>query len=284
MKKLLPWWLKIISKIILSRLPIPYSFWQFVGLFRHGRMDRSEYSLGIFKSHLVKSGITNLEKKVVLEIGPGDSVSTAIIAYAYGASSILIDTGKFANFSIKTYLVLRNKLYELGFPVPDLDSSDTLESILKKTNSLYLTDGLNSMKLIENESVDMIFSQAVLEHIRLYEFDEIIKELSRVQKSDGVSSHQIDLRDHLSESLNNLRFSEKLWESNFFSKSGFYTNRIGFDRMIEIFNYHYNNTEVLNINKWEKLPLSKSKFAKNFQLVDEENLLVRVFDVILRKI
>ena len=48
-------------------------------------------------------------------------------------------------------------------------------------------------------------------------------------------SHQIDLRDHLGGGLNNLRFSDSLWESNFFVKSGFYTNRISFDKMISIF-------------------------------------------------
>jgi predicted SAM-dependent methyltransferase len=283
MKKLLPWWLKIISKIILSRLSIPYSFWQYIGLFRHGKMDDPEYSIDVFKNHFAKSGIDNLKDKVVVEIGPGDSIATAMISYAFGASSILIDTQQFANFNIKIYLKLKNKLHQLGYPVPDLDESDNLKSVLKKTNSIYLTQGLKSINKIENESVDLIFSQAVLEHIKLYEFDEIIRELSRIQKKNGISSHQVDLRDHLSESLNNLRFSEKLWESNLFSNSGFYTNRIGFDKMLEIFKSSYSNVQVLNVNKWHKLPISKKKFDKNFQTENEDSLLVRVFDVTLRK-
>ena len=82
--KILPWWFKIISKIILSRLPINYNFWQNIGLFRHGKMDVSNYAIEIFKSHLNKSNINCLNNKVILEIGPGDSIATAIIAHSYG--------------------------------------------------------------------------------------------------------------------------------------------------------------------------------------------------------
>ena len=91
----------------------------------------------------------------------------------------------------------------------DINNNDTLQNILSKTNSLYLTNGLGDLKKIKSGSIDFIFSQAVLEHIRLNEFNETIKQLYRVLKIDGTSSHQIDLRDHLSENLNNLRFSKK---------------------------------------------------------------------------
>ena len=32
----LPWWLKIILKMILSRLPLPYRLWRRIGVFRLG--------------------------------------------------------------------------------------------------------------------------------------------------------------------------------------------------------------------------------------------------------
>jgi len=47
-----------------------------------------------------------------------------------------------------------------------------------------------------------------LEHIRKKEFVDTIIETKRILKPNGICSHEIDLRDHLNESLNNLRFSE----------------------------------------------------------------------------
>lgn len=55
-------------------------------------------------------------------------------------------------------------------------------------------------------------------------------------KQNGLISSRIDIRDHIEHSLNNLRFSNKMWESNFMKNSGFYTNRIRYFQMLDIFN------------------------------------------------
>ena len=60
----IPWWLKIVIKIIFSRLPIRYSFWQSIGLFRHGKMDNTDYSIRVFKEHLKKSNIKSIKTKL----------------------------------------------------------------------------------------------------------------------------------------------------------------------------------------------------------------------------
>ena len=46
------WLLKILIKIIISRLPIKYSIWKKIGVFRHGGMDNYKYSKKIFFGHL----------------------------------------------------------------------------------------------------------------------------------------------------------------------------------------------------------------------------------------
>ena len=142
---------------------------------------------------------------------------------------------------------------------------------------------MSSIKKIPSNSVDLIFSQAVMEHIRKKDFEAMNSELYRVLKKDGVISHQIDLRDHLGGGLNNLRFSDSLWESNFFVKSGFYTNRISFDKMISIFENLSFKYEILNVQKWKLLPIKKYKIDKKYRNQDEENLRVKVFDILLRK-
>ncbi len=283
MIKKIPWWLKIIIKIIFSRLPMKYSFWQSIGLFRHGKMDNTDYSIRVFKEHLYKSNIKSIKNKVILEIGPGDSIATAIISYAYGASSFLIDSGYFAKANIIDYIRLKNALISEELNPPNISNKDDIDLILKKSNSEYLTEGLSSIKKIPSNSVDLIFSQAVMEHIRKKNFEAMNSELYRVLKKDGVISHQIDLRDHLGGGLNNLRFSDNLWESKFFVKSGFYTNRIGFDKMISIFENLSFKYEIINVQKWKLLPIKKYKINKKYRAQDEENLKVKVFDILLRK-
>lgn len=76
----LPWWIKIIIKIILSRLPFDYGIWQKLGIFRHGFMDQSFYVKNVFDQHINQAGLTNfLNGKTILELGPGDSIASALV-------------------------------------------------------------------------------------------------------------------------------------------------------------------------------------------------------------
>ena len=104
-KFMMPWWFKITLKIILSRISIDYSFWRSLGIFRHGYMAQPNYGFDVFNNHLDKSGLNKdeLYEKIILELGPGDSIATAIIAASYGAKAILVDVGKFATNDMSRY-------------------------------------------------------------------------------------------------------------------------------------------------------------------------------------
>lgn len=91
------------------------------------------------------------------------------------------------------------------------------------------------MKSITDKSVDLVFSQAVLEHLRLEQLNSIIKETYRILKPGGCASHRINLKDHLGGGLDNLRFSKRTWESNFIATSGVYTNRLRASEITGIF-------------------------------------------------
>ena len=84
-KKQLPWWLKIIAKLILKRLPITYKRWRRVGLFQHGDMLDFKFALGVFENAYNKAKPYLPDKFSTLELGPGDSLATALIAAAYGS-------------------------------------------------------------------------------------------------------------------------------------------------------------------------------------------------------
>lgn len=282
-KQRLPWWAKIGAKIALSRLPLGYRIWQRVGLFRHGAMDTSSYSVAVFDSHVAKACLVGaLEGKTILELGPGDSIATAILAAAHGARAVLVDAGPFVRADLPPYLELVADCRRNGIAAPDISHCSTMDAVLTVCDARYLTEGLASFRALADHSIDFIFSQAVLEHVRLNEFLPLMMECRRVLRPGGIASHRVDLRDHLGGGLNNLRFSERLWESTPFAKSGFYTNRLRATPMVNLFRDAGFEVTVTERRRWANVPLHRSKLNRIFAGLSDEELRVWGIDVILK--
>ena len=117
------WFYKIIGKIILSRIPLIYQIWQKFGIFRHGKMDDVDYALQTFLMHIKNLKLeNNIDGMTILELGPGDSVSSALIASAFNCRCILVDTGNFVSKDLNMYFDLREKLIDIGLNPPDLSN------------------------------------------------------------------------------------------------------------------------------------------------------------------
>ena len=284
LRRWFPWYLRIIVKVILSRIPMAYHFWKKIGLFEHGGMQNEQYARDVFNKH-----IQNYKKEIAngftaLELGPGDSVYSALFAWAAGARQIyLLDVGDYVDRDSKALLELASNLREAGADLPQFEKEDDFATILQRLNATYLTEGLKDLRTIESGSVDFIWSQAVLEHIRLSEFSNMLNELQRIMAGQGVQSHRIDLKDHLGGGLESLRFSNSRWESDWMSGSGFYTNRIRFNGMIQVFNQAGFNIDVTNKDQWATLPIKRSNLDAQFNQLDDEELCISGFDVLLSK-
>jgi hypothetical protein len=284
-KKYVPWWGKIILKIILSRLPFSYQFWgQKAGLFKLGHMLNPEYAWKIFELHYKKTKTYLPNRFIVCELGPGDSLATAMISACFGSTyTYLIDIGHFATHNNKFYSKLAVFLSEKQLSGYVYSPNFSLVELLKNNRTQYLTNGLLSLKSLPSNSVDFIFSHAVLEHIKLNDFNDTIEELYRIQKIGGIGSHYIDLKDHLGGKLNNLRFSNKIWESVFFSSSGFYTNRL---RAIDIKNaIEKAGFKIIDQQEtcWDKIPLKANKLNTKFSNYREIDLLTHEIYIIHKK-
>jgi SAM-dependent methyltransferase len=279
-----PWYAKVIGKIILSRIPWGYDVWRKVGLFSHGDMSRPAYAYEVFRTHYDRVTFPGKERGfVMLELGPGDSLFSALIAHVLGArSSFLIDSGSYARKDITSYQQMAEYLTAQGFATPDLSGLKGFDDLLALCSAKYGTQGLDSLKAIPDGSVDFVWSQAVLEHIRRDVFLETMSDLRRVIKSDGICSHRIDLQDHLDGSLNNLRFSRRLWESDFMARSGFYTNRIRSTEMMSFFKNAGFEPNVIEIRRWEHLPTPRAQLDPEFRVLSEDELRVSGFDVVLK--
>jgi SAM-dependent methyltransferase len=278
-----PWRAKIAAKIVLSRLPIRYDAWRRLSIFRHGAMDDAEYALAVFQRHFKESSLGGSTGFVALELGPGDSVGSAMIANAYGAArSYLVDVGRFAREDMAPYRTLADLLRKSGRQAPMVESMESIAQVLTACNGVYLTEGLDSLRAIPSNSVDFAWSHAVLEHVDLDLFDETMRELRRVMRPDGFSSHRVDLEDHLAGSLNNLRFSRVRWESPIFKSSGFYTNRLRCEAIVRSSENAGFSAERRGVERWDRLPVQKAALAPEFRALPDEELRIRGIDLVLR--
>lgn len=275
------WRIKMAAKLLLARLPVPHRVWQSLRLFRHGEMDNAQYTLGIFRRHcttIVESG--ELQGATLLELGPGDGIATGLLAHLHGArSTILIDSGDFAVRSIDTYRKMLLTWSELGLETHDLVGCADFDTLCQKASIRYLTGGLDSLQGLEAGSVDFSFSHAVLEHVRKGEFARTAAALRLAHRSGGWSRHVVDLTDHLGGGLNNLRFSESLWESKLFSEAGFYTNRLRCAEMVQIFEDSGFAVELSEIRRWQQLPINREVIDESLRRWSDEELRVSGFDL-----
>jgi SAM-dependent methyltransferase len=283
LKRNIPWQAKLVAKIVLSRLPVPFSFWRRLVLFRHGSMQSGAYALDVFERHFKSSMISGgLIGKTLLELGPGDGIASGLLASIFGADqTILVDTGDYVIRDIHPYHVMLAEWQKQGMDTGPLQSCKSFDQLCRESRTTYLTGGLASLASIESSSVDIQFSNSVLQHVRRAHFDATLRELRRVLRVDGHASHEVDLRDHLGGGLNNLRFSDRIWESTLFSNSGFYTNRIRYSEMLQAFKSAGFRVEVTKEQRWPILPIARELISPRFQALTDEDLMISVFDVAL---
>jgi len=291
---MVPWWIRIGAKLVLARLPMSYAFWKRLRLFEHGTMEQPARALETFVEHARTAGVLGsdwaeqglvrqTDRFNVLELGPGDSLFTAVIAKSLGASRTwLVDAGAYATTGPGAYGQLLRLLQEHRLAVPaDIDAASVAQ-LLIDCDGVYLTSGVQSLAELATNSIDYCFSNAVLEHVPKEDFATLVRELKRVLRPDGVCVHRVDLKDHLGGGLNNLRFSAATWEGAVFRNSGFYTNRIRFAEMVGMFENGGFRCDLPRKRFWEHLPLPRRKLDAAFRDLPDHDLLVSGFDVVLR--
>ncbi len=140
-----------------------------------------EYN-NIFYNALKVLEIKDFREKSVCEMGPGQFLSHAFLEYQLGAEKeVLLEIADFANVDSpadKSLLSLVND-YDYVRRLPELEDGETWRTYLQKIHAIYRTDGLNGYKSVPDESIDFLFSFAVLEHIRKNIFVDTMQETFR---------------------------------------------------------------------------------------------------------
>ena len=201
---------------------------------RTGGTDSARYCYAVWLRHLLmahENGLSVLPK-VVAEIGPGDSLGIGLAALISGAEKYYaFDIFKYANYERNTRILdelvdlyrkkenipdeiefpnLKPFLKSYKFPTYILDERHLTECLKqeriekirkslemiddnKETNIRYFVPWCGA-GFVEEASVDMVFSQAVLEHIE--ELEDAYEKQYIWLKPNGFISHQIDFKSH----------------------------------------------------------------------------------------
>lgn len=199
-----------------------------------GGTNNARYCYSVWLRHLTlahKNGLS-FPPKVVAELGPGDSIGTGLAALLSGTYHYhALDVVRYANLhrnlnvleELKTLFQQRSNipdqtefpevkplLESYGFPKHILADEcleiylsderygaiqDALTSSEDRNSSMitYYVPWHDSRTMMKN-SVDMIFSQAVLEHVEDLRFT--YEAMWQWLKPGGFMSHQVDFRSH----------------------------------------------------------------------------------------
>jgi len=254
----------------------------------HRDIERSiVYSHNIFMStfKLIKKFDANytLENKTILEIGPGDNFLLAYIFLLNGAKEVyLIDrlkTNINDSYNFKFYKHYIQNYYKREQKI-DLKDFFCLNSKIK----YFSYTPFECLSKIKKNSVDLIFSQAVLEHIT--DLKTAIQKNNLFLKEGGYTIHQVDLRDHLHFNdncyLDFLKYRCRFWK--FFGEM---TNRARFSQYINYFNnYNLEILDILDIKRvgpYTKINKIKKRFLEVYRNLSDEDLSIISFKIIAKK-
>jgi len=184
------------------------------------------YALRVFRgleSHLAKVDIEIAQGLEVCELGPGDSLCLAALIASRGVTYVGVDPWG---------PVLEPPLYQLAAAYFREEAGVDISALID-TSSDPVQPAVSIQRRRESEglatsSVDLVFSIAVLEHVR-----KPLRSLSeslRILRPGGYALHQIDYEDHRGRGAAGwdfLRFPASAWERMHTGEQARnYTNRL----------------------------------------------------------
>ena len=278
----LPWWGKMIAKLVLAHALPRYAWRHRLGIGVHsyaagtgGHRHEIERAVAWFAE---RSG---RRPDSLLELGPGDSLANALYAAAAGVRKIwLDDVGDFASGDMARY---REIAAAIGPDFADRVDLSSRSAMLASLGAVYLSSGLASLGALPAGSVDLTVSYTVLEHVRRADFSTHMAELHRVTAPGGFGMHIVDLMDHLGGALNNLRFGPRFWEHAAVADAGFYTNRLGRRDILALAEAAGFATAIPYLYRWPAPPIARRSLHRQFAARSDDDLTSAMFVLALHR-
>ena len=216
---------------------------------RKKRIDRAKLILELLEKHNVVCDGQHL-----LELGTGwMQWESTIIRLFNNVNITLFDVwdnrqldafqGLFSEFEkvIDNELEIpKDKNYEVHRILKSITKASSFEEIYKEFNFRYFINHEGKLTAFSENSMDMVFSYNVLEHVNRSIISNYIEELNKILKPGGYSIHVIDITDHLANydpgvsRKQYLKYSDSVWKA-FFENDVQYINRIQKNEWLNIF-------------------------------------------------
>ena len=162
-----------------------------------------------------------------MEVGTGWEPISALLFYLMGARTIYTyDHLPHVRFSLAQQIVkqMQRNIEQIGSitsrPRPvlmnelsKLREATDLEELFAYAGVVYKAAGDATRSGLADNSVDLVYSYAVLEHVPESMVNDITVEAKRVLKEDGIAYHAIGLHDHytsVSKQLSKVNSEQKL--------------------------------------------------------------------------
>jgi SAM-dependent methyltransferase len=268
--------------------------------------DSPRYCYSVWLRHLVRAHQAGGHSfRCVAELGPGDSLGIGIAALLSGADSYFaLDAKAHAN-PVRNRETFREliELFTLRAPIPGpdefpealplLDSYAFPERILDEQLMSASLDPIRleqigraidgrssdlvleyvapwwSADVVKEQSVDMIFSQAVLEHVD--ELESTYRALARWLRPGGLMSHSIDFRSHglTRDWFGHWTVDDVSWKV-IRGRRPYLINRVPASRHLELMTG--NGFEILETERVIEEPPPIDQLARRFRTLSKEDL------------
>ena len=283
-----------------------------------GGTDSAGYCYAVWLRHLLQMTDAGLETdfQTVAELGPGDSLGIGLAAMLTGADryvaldalphartlSNLETLDRLAEFFANEQDIPDTEEFpEIWPPIPSprfpsailngrLETSQTPSRIAAIRSAIV--DGScgdvairyfapwNNATVVQDDSVDLVFSQAVLEHVE--DLDATYAALFRWLKPGGVMSHQIDFRSHslTRDWYGHWTVPSWLWRL-VKGRRPYLINRLPASAHIEVMRRQ--GFEIVQQLPQQSAPPSRNELASEFRGLSDDDLRTSALYVIARK-
>lgn len=301
------WKFKVLVQFVLSIIPggvfLNTQFHEFKRRFGGFSVESITERIPVLTARLMKiNDITPIEGAVIVEVGPGGFMASGFLMYLLGARKV----NSFDHINHLSYdlldLNLRALQVELdcisqisGISVDKLQArldfvlkAKNIDEVLDRARISYKAPSDAAQTGLYDASVDIIYSNAVFEHLPPAVIETLTLESKRILKDTGVGYHLIDVHDHYAydttiSKVNFLQYSEGVWA--FFTHNKIsYHNRLRAKQFKDIFE----SLGAFTLGFDTKLEsesldaLNKIKVNRRFSGMSHEELAVHQVEIIIQ--
>jgi len=245
------WQLKLVKNYIFALLPFPTTVRSIKRKFFPYPTTIDEWTLeqGLRQIEMLRAAGYAVEGKIVLELGTGWKPLIPLLFMLAGARRVvLIDSQRLLDLRLVRGIARELSAYKdmlaarLGTSPAtiagklEFDESFSLDELFKKFGLVYLAPYDARTSELGDQTIDIVTSRAVLEHVPPEILRSLFMEFHRVLKDGGAMCHVIDNSDHWEHGdkriskLHFLKYPESIWRV-------FTINKLDYQNRLRHFEY-----------------------------------------------